>query len=173
MTRITDAMLAELTDDERRSLMLRLEGSARPEGPMRIDLPQSRPVLVSRRWFLRILAGCCVLLVPWIAVLAVMLPREYVAGHWRLTWIGFDLALLAALCWAAWTLWRRRPIAIAATIAAATLLLTDAWFDVTTSAGGRDLVTSALTAVLIEIPLAAALLLVSRRVRRAVTRIYS
>ncbi len=112
------------------------------------------------------------MLVPWIVFLAVMLPRQYVAGNWRLTWIGFDLALLATLCWAAWTLWRRRPIAIAATIAAATLLLTDAWFDVTTSAVGSDLAISAATAILIEIPLAAALLLISWRVRRTVTRMY-
>ena len=46
-------------------------------------------------------------LIPWIVLLALTLPRHYVAGHWRLTWVGFDIILLASLAATAWFAWRR------------------------------------------------------------------
>lgn len=160
MAEITDDMLRDLSATERGELMARLQDLTAA------DYRLSPRVLFARRWFLRLLAGCCVVLVPWIVILAEQLPRHYVAGHWRLTWTGFDVALLASLAWAAWTLWHRRRIAIAATMIAATLLCCDAWFDVTTSDPGADLLVSLVTAILIEVPLASCLLLVSLRVRR-------
>lgn len=167
MTYITDDTLRGLSDAERIDLLIRLQGiNAASHTP-------SARVLTVRRWFPRFLAACCVLLVPWIVTLAVHLPRQYVAGQWRLTWLGFDLVLLGTLAWSAWTIWRQRPIAIAATVAAATLLLCDAWFDVTTARSGMDLAVSASTSLLIELPLAVSLLLISWRVRRVIGQVYA
>ncbi|NYJ73652.1 hypothetical protein [Allobranchiibius huperziae] len=159
MPEITDEMLLQLTAAERGQLTARLQALAAA------DYHPPTRVVRARRWFPRILAACCALLVPWIITLAARLPRHYVAGHWQVVWIGFDVALFGALAWAAWSLWRRQTIAIAATIVAATLLLCDAWFDVTTSAPGSDLAVSLATACLVEIPLAACLVFVSYRVR--------
>lgn len=167
MTSISDDTLRGLSNTERVDLLIRLQAMSAAA-----HVPSGRALKV-RHWFPRFLAACCVLLLPWIAALAVQLPRQYVADQWRLTWIGFDVALLATLAWAAWTLWRQRPIAIAATVAAATLLLTDAWFDVTTARTGIDLAVSASTALLIEIPLAGSLLLISWRVRRVISQVYA
>ena len=159
MPEITDEMLLRLSAAERGRLTARLQALTIA------DYHPSPRVIRASRWFPRFLAACCALLVPWIITLAARLPRHYVAGHWAVVWIGYDAALLAALGWAAWSLWRRQPIAIAATIVAATLLLCDAWFDVTTSAPGSDLAVSLSTALLVEIPLAASLIVVSYRVR--------
>lgn len=167
MTQITDDMLRDLSDAARSDLLVRVQAITAAE--------QVHPGWVRgvRRWFPRFLAACCIVLVPWIVLLAVQLPRQYVAGQWRLTWIGFDVALLGALAWSAWTLWRQRPIAVAATVVAATLLLCDAWFDVTTARIGADLAVSVTTAVLVEIPLAGSLLLIFWRVRRVISRVYA
>lgn len=160
MAEISDELLTRLSPSERSRIVSRLQELAAAE------YRPSPSVLFARRWFLRFLAVSCLLLVPWIVTLAVRLPPQYVADQWKLTWIGFDTALLVALAWSAWTLWRQQPIAIAATMVAATLLSCDAWFDVTTSGGGMNLLVSASTAVLIELPLAAALIYVSFKVRR-------
>ncbi len=162
MTDITDDMLAALTPAQRSELVQRLTGLARAE--------YEPSVLVRwlRRWFPRLVAGCCVLLVPWIATLALRLPVHYVTDQWRVVWVGFDLALLAALAWVALALWRGMPSAISATMVAATLLLSDAWFDVTTARAGADFTASLVSAFVIEVPLAVSLLILSARLRRFV-----
>ena len=35
-----------------------------------------------------------VVLIPWIVYLGFALPQNYVAQHWRVAWVGFDLLLL-------------------------------------------------------------------------------
>jgi hypothetical protein len=88
-------------------------------------------------------------LVPWLAVLAVTLPSAT-----RVAWVGLD-SLEALGLIATGVLVRRgdrrRCLAAAAT---ATLLLVDAWFDVTTATGGSALAESVAMAVLAEIPMA-------------------
>jgi hypothetical protein len=41
-------------------------------------------------------------------LLAITLPHRYVAGHWTVTWVGFDITLLGCLALTAWLAWRRR-----------------------------------------------------------------
>ena len=55
-----------------------------------------------------------VLMIPWVAALALTLPPRYLAGHWRATWVGFDLALAAALALTAWAALRRRQVVVLA-----------------------------------------------------------
>jgi hypothetical protein len=108
----------------------------------------------ANRWIARFLAACCLGLVPWTIGLAFSLPRSYLTHNWPLAWVGFDVILLGCLGTTAWALWRRRLMAIPASLITAALLLCDAWFDVVTAHGGRCLLLSVATALLAEIPVA-------------------
>jgi hypothetical protein len=119
-----------------------------------------------RRLFLIVTIVCCVGLAAWIGVLAVTLPRFYRAGDWRGAWVGFDLAELGAFAATAWAAWRGRQVLIMCLLVLATLLLCDAWFDVTLDLRTSDFLFSLLSAVLIEIPLAIAAILAARRLLR-------
>ena len=119
-----------------------------------------------RRWFLVSTIACCVILAAWIGVLAVTLPKFYRAGDWRGAWVGFDLAELAAFTATAWAAWRGRQLLIMCLLVLATLLLADAWFDVTLDLRTSGFLFSLLSALLIEIPLAVAALLAARRLLR-------
>ena len=75
-------------------------------------------------------------LVPWCVVLSATLPRTAQAHHWSLAWTGLDGAeAIAALATAA-LLARDDSRACLTAAAGGALLLTDAWFDVCTSAPG-------------------------------------
>jgi hypothetical protein len=118
------------------------------------------------------LAAASVGLIPWTVLLAVTLPPRYLAGHWTVTWVGFDSILLTVLALTAWLAWRRRQAVVITAFIAATLLTCDAWFDITTSSGRTDTVYAVLSAVFLELPLAALLFAVAHHlltytVRRA------
>jgi hypothetical protein len=119
-----------------------------------------------RAIFLIVIIVCCVGLAAWTGLLAATLPRYYRAGGWRGAWVGFDLALLAAFAAAGWAAWRRRQILIICLVVLATLLCCDAWFDVVLDAHTRGFWVSLLSAVLVELPLAALAVLTARRLLR-------
>ena len=108
-------------------------------------------------------------LIPWIVLLGLTLPRRYVADHWAVAWVGFDVALLCLLVLTAWAAWRRREIVIVAALVTGTMLVVDAWFDIVTDSSTGDLVISALTAVFGELPLAALLFAGALRLLRLTT----
>jgi hypothetical protein len=127
-----------------------------------------------RRLFLIVTIVCCVVLAAWIGVLVVTLPKVYRAGDWRGAWVGFDLAELAAFAATAWAAWRGRQVLIMCLLVLATLLLCDAWFDVTLDVRTSSFLFSLLSALLIEIPLAVAAILAARRLfRLTIARIRS
>lgn len=109
---------------------------------------------------------CCMALAAWIGVLAATLPRYYRAGDWRGAWVGFDIALLATFAVTGWAAWRRRQILIICLVVLATLLCCDAWFDVLLDARTRGFEVSLLSAILIELPLAAVAIQGARRLVR-------
>jgi hypothetical protein len=118
------------------------------------------------------LAAASVGLIPWTVLLAVTLPPRYLTGHWTVTWVGFDCILLSMLALTAWLAWRRRQAVVITAFIAATLLTCDAWFDITTSSGRTDTIYAILSAVFLELPLAALLFAVAHHlltyaVRRA------
>ena len=102
-------------------------------------LLQSRP---SRRvvpGVAALVTGSGVILLPWIAYLAVTLPPTVSARHWPLAWVGLDTAMAFGLAATGWLAVRRdRRVALAAASTGG-VLLADAWFDVCTSAPGRPL----------------------------------
>ena len=95
-------------------------------------------------------------LVPWCVVLSATLPRTAQAQHWSLAWTGLDGAEAVAALATAALLARDDSRACLTAVAGGALLLTDAWFDVCTSAPGLDHRLAVAEAVLIELPLAAA-----------------
>lgn len=102
----------------------------------------------------RLLAGCALLLVPWIVVLAATLPAHTVARNWSVAWAGFDMLLAAMLAGTAWFRHDGDPRAGALAGASAAMLLVDAWFDTSTAALGADLAMAWFSAVFVELPLA-------------------
>ena len=117
---------------------------------------------VPYRWIAPLLALGAVVLIPWTLVLAYRLPARHTSHHWDLAWVGFDLALAAALAVTGLTIARRSAWAPSAAAVAATLLLCDAWFDVVLASGREEQVEAGLEAALVEIPLAIFLVVLAR-----------
>ena len=119
-----------------------------------------------RRLFLAGMIVCCVVLAVWIGDLAVTLPRYYRSGNWRGAWVGFDVALFCTFAVTAWAAWRGRQLLIMCLLVLATLLLADAWFDVTLDVRTSGFMVSLLSALLVEIPLAVIAIIGARRLLR-------
>jgi hypothetical protein len=96
------------------------------------------------------------------------LPGHYVANHWQLAWGGFDLGLGLALAATAVLVARRSPFAEVTATITGTLLCCDAWFDVLTARGLADTAQAVISAVLIELPLAALCFWMARNLAHAV-----
>ena len=140
--------LARLSEHDR-SVIMRHLIELNSEDPLTDEVNQRR-----RRRFLILLTGSCVWLVPWIVYLGFSLPYSYDAGAWQVAWVGFDVMLLTALSATTYLIWRKRQMAILTAVITGTLLICDAWFDLTLSAGGPDFAAAVVTAVLGELPLA-------------------
>lgn len=125
---------------------------------------------VAPRWVAPLFAVLAVALIPWIAYLAYSLPEYTLAKHYNISWVGFDVALLFALSRTAWLAFRgRRQVELPA-VMTATLLLVDAWFDVTTARHGWPFLEALALALLVELPLAALCLYIAHRVERVSER---
>jgi uncharacterized membrane protein len=114
-------------------------------------LPQD---VVPARWIAPMLVLSAVVLVPWTLLLAYRLPARHTAHHWDVAWVGFDIALAAALGATGWAVARRSEWAPVAAAVAATLLLCDAWFDNVLANSRDEHLEAALEAAFVEIPLA-------------------
>jgi hypothetical protein len=160
---LSDAQIAAMTAVERAQLSHRL---ASFNQDLVRDTDSSRR---RRRRSIDLFVIVCLGLVPWIVLLGLTLPHRYVANHWAVAWVGFDLALLCALALLAWAAWRQRQIVIGAAIVTGTMLVIDAWFDIVTDSTTGDLVISVVTAVLGELPLAALAFVIASRLIRLTT----
>lgn len=151
--------LCRLPEDERRHLLRRL-----------VDADRNPPVKPGSSWkwdlLLVLIIGGCILLAAWIGYLAVSLPAFYRAGSWRGAWVGFDVAELVVFAITGWAAWKRRQILIMCLIVLATLLLCDAWFDVVLDSRTTGFLSSLLSALLVEVPIALIAVFVARRLLR-------
>jgi hypothetical protein len=102
-------------------------------------------------------------LVPETIRLANSLPLRHIELHWRLLWTGYDVVMAFVFLISGILLWLRSPWLAITVSAAGTMLLADAWFDVLTARGTRQLATSVLLAVLLEIPMGAICFFISGR----------
>jgi hypothetical protein len=157
---LNETELRRMTPDERARLARAIAAIDRPVSPGRPVTQRHRTIILAA------IIACCVGLAIWIGVLAVTLPRYYRAGDWRGAWVGFDLALLVTFAVTAWAAWRRRQVLIICLVVLATLLCCDAWFDVTLNLRTSGFMLSVLSALFIELPLAAMAIVGARRLVR-------
>jgi hypothetical protein len=116
------------------------------------------------RWVSAGIVALLLGLIPWTAFLAVTLHGRFEARHWDVAWVGFDAVLIAVFAYTAWAAWFRRQILVATALVAATLLVCDAWLDVTMSFGTPDQTVTVATALLVELPLAGFLFWCAHRI---------
>jgi hypothetical protein len=153
---ITEDDIRALTADERAHL-------ARMLAELAADHVRDGPLRRTHRGrFLRFVVLTCVLLIPWTAYLAVSLPPKFTADQWGLTWTGFDVALIVVIAVTGWAAVRRRQFVAVGLVVWATLLVCDAWFDITLDWGSPGLSASLLTAVFVELPIATAMFWAAR-----------
>jgi hypothetical protein len=112
-------------------------------------------------------------LVPWTLVEGYRLPARHTTHHWDVAWIGFDVALAVALAATGLGVVRRARWARTTAAIAATLLLTDAWFDNLLSDGVDEHLEAGLEAMFAEIPLAAACVWLARHPEQTVASVRS
>jgi hypothetical protein len=160
---ISEDALRQMPREERAAL-------SRSLAALNDELPSLSAGDERRRRFVVLLTGASVGLIPWIVLLAITLPHRYVAGHWTVTWVGFDIALLGCLALTAWLAWRRRQSVVIFAFTTGTLLSCDAWFDVTTASGRADTIIAIASAVLLELPLAALLFAVAHHLQHLTLR---
>lgn len=156
---LSDDVIAGLTADERRDLIARLSRPLEDVAPS--------PVVVNRLRAVRIglMAGGAIALIPWIVLLGFTLPVDYVAHNWSITWIGFDILLVAMMAATAVLGIMRKQLLVLAGFTTGVLLICDAWFDIMTAAPD-DRWVSLLTAFLAELPVAGLLILGTTRIIR-------
>lgn len=112
------------------------------------------------RWTGPLFALFAVILLPWIAYIAISLPARQLSPNYDLAWAGFDVLLAGGLASTAYFALRRSRYLSTASTATATLLLVDAWFDCMTTPGDAR-VESITLCFIIELPLAAVCLWLS------------
>jgi hypothetical protein len=157
---LDERQLRALSPQERLELMQMLAAMEPATAAPRLAGGRRRAITLA------FIIACCVILAAWTGVLAATLPRFYRTGGWRGAWVGFDIALLGAFVATAWASWRRRQILIICLIVLATLLCCDAWFDVVLDARTRGFELSLLSALVVELPLAALAIFTARRLLR-------
>jgi hypothetical protein len=123
-----------------------------------------RPDGTGRPWLGRGLAVAGLAMIPWLVVLAVTLPASARAAHWPAAWIGLDSLEGLGLLATGLLLIRGDDRCCLTASATSALVLTDAWFDVTTASPGPALAMAIAMAACIEIPVS--LICASVAVRR-------
>lgn len=105
-------------------------------------------------------------MLPWVFCLALTLPASTTDSHWALGWVGLDSCEALALFATGRLLLRSDNRCVLAATATATLLLIDAWFDVTSATPGSELAIAVAMALGAEIPVAAACIALALRLIR-------
>lgn len=120
-------------------------------------------------WWVAPVFGIAALsLIPWMAYLGVTLPSTTMISE-RTAWIGFDIGLMIMLGLTAVLALRHNARVAQTSMATATMLAVDAWFDVFTSGHGAAL-TQALQLSVLEIGLAGVCVWISLRASSAARR---
>jgi hypothetical protein len=146
-----------------------------PVEPARLDEPErvleaEKIVEPPPRWIAPAFFLLGIGLVPWIVLLALTLPRRHGTHFYDIAWTGFDVALALLLVATGVGALRRATWLQGVAAAAATLLVCDAWFDVLSSTSTHELLAAIALAAFVEIPVAAACILVARYAEEASER---
>jgi hypothetical protein len=122
----------------------------------------------TRSRLLTLLTAAASIEILWAIYIGLYLPPHYVANHWNVAWVGLDISQIVMLLATAWAAWQRRAILSLFATSAGTLLVIDAWFDITTARRG-DLFQSILFAAVLEVPWAIVLFWLTRRTIRQIS----
>jgi len=106
------------------------------------------------KWAAIVYALLAILLIPWITYLAVNLPTRHLSRHWDISWVGLDTAITVLLILNSIFVGIESDLLAISGTATATLLSTDAWFDIMSARPGRALYSAVSAALLLELPLA-------------------
>jgi hypothetical protein len=158
----TAADVACLSHEERRTLVTWIAQQEAPAEAVRVTGRRRRVTLMA-------VTATAIVLVPWTIALSLTLPSRYTSHQWRLAWVGFDVALLVVLAVTGWSGWRSRQIVVTALVVTGTLLLCDAWFDLTMSWSTGEQTAALITAACVEIPFALWLFVIAGRLLRGIT----
>jgi len=144
---------------------LRTRAARQPRPAPRVQpARQPLPSLLRRGRVVALSVGC--FLLPWCVLLSVTLPVSTEVQNWSLAWTGLDGGEAVAALATALLLTREDPRAALTATAGGALLITDAWFDVCTSAPGADHILAVAEAVFVELPLAGAAFWLAVRLTR-------
>ena len=110
-----------------------------------------------------LLAAASIVLVPWSVALTTQLPAHHVVRHWDVAWAGFDIGLAIVLAATVTAALRGSDWLAGLALAAAAMLVCDAWLDVVTSASAVEFSVALVSAAVVELPLAIVCVFVSRR----------
>lgn len=132
-------------------------GRIEPTGTRDRVRPLGKPLLA-------LPAIAAIVLIPWTVGLATGLPHRAVAYHWNIAWTGLDAAIAIGLALTTWLSHRHDARAALTATATTTLMCTDAWFDLCTSAPGRPFAYAAAEAAA-ELIVAAVCLAIGLRTR--------
>jgi len=91
---------------------------------------------------------------PWIVYMSLTIPARSHTSHYDVAWIGFDCAMWVVIGLLAFCAFTGRAATGPFAAIAATMLLLDGWFDVTTSQGGGQFASALILALCAELPLA-------------------
>ena len=105
-------------------------------------------------WVPYFYGAICAVLIPWTIFLAYLLPPKYISHNWDIAWTGFDIFMLFLFASTAVLAIRKSAYTAISSAMLATVILTDAWFDILTSRPGIAERRSILEAIFIELPLA-------------------
>lgn len=135
------------------------EAAPAADGPPPTASPApGRPGRTSARaatWLGRGLVAAGLGMIPWLFVLAITLPSTIRAAHWPAAWVGLDGLEALGMLVTGITVIRRQDWVCLTAAATATLLMIDAWFDITTSPPGSAMITAIVMAACPELPAAA------------------
>ena len=93
-------------------------------------------------------------MLPWIIYLSLTIPSRDSTSHYDIAWIGFDCAMWVVIGLLGFCAFTGRAATGPFASVAATMLVLDGWFDVTTSQNGGDFVSALILALCAELPLA-------------------
>jgi hypothetical protein len=125
---------------------------------------QLRPVRVVPRWVGWVIVSAGVVMLPWIAGLAVTLPTRHETAHYDAAWSGFDVVLCLMLVRTGWLAQQGREHIELSAAVTGTLLAIDAWFDTTTADNHKEFALALTLALCAELPLAVFCLWIAGRV---------
>jgi hypothetical protein len=125
-------------------------------------LPALDQSTAQRRRLGWLLVVAALVLLGWTIYLGSSLHGQLEVRDRQVAWVGVDLMQVTGLIATGVLVARRRPLASPVAAASATLILLDAWFDVTTSQGGVNLYVALLMALVVELPAAFLLARLSR-----------